>query len=177
MRASLAVAGLLLAAGLAAPGLARAQTAPPSPQSIVKALTPGAGAGEVTTRGIRVVHGQAAAPPSVNLTVDFATGSAELTPSARATLDSLGKALTDPSLAHDRFRIEGHTDTVGSPALNQTLSEQRADRVATYLEDKFSIPAARLVPVGLGEKDLLVPTPPQTPEARNRRVQVVNEGS
>ncbi len=173
MRASIAVAGLLLAAGLAAPGAVRAQT-PPSPQEIVKALTPPAGI-DTTTRGIRVVRGQGS-PPAVNLNVDFATGSAALTPTAKAMLDSLGRALTDPTLAHDRFRIEGHTDRVGSTALNQALSEQRARRVAEYLEDKFAIPPARLQPVGMGEQDLLVPTTPQTPEARNRRVRVVNEG-
>ncbi|MGH7043744.1 MAG: OmpA family protein [Acetobacteraceae bacterium] len=173
MRAPVAVAGLLLAAGLAMPGLARAQTSP-SPQDIVKALTPAPGMG-ATTRGIRVVHGEAAAP-SVSLNVDFATGSAELTPTARRMLESLGQALTDPKLARDRFRIEGHTDTVGSPALNRALSERRAKRVAEYLADKFAIPAARLQPVGMGEQGLLVPTPPQTPELRNRRVRVVNEG-
>ncbi len=178
MRASPAVAGLLFAAGLALPvlalpGQARAQTAP-SPHQIVNALTPPTGMDQ-TTRGIRVVHGQAAAP-SVSLNVDFATGSAELTPAARRTLDSLGQALNDPKLMHDRFRIEGHTDTVGSPALNQALSERRARRVAEYLEDKFAIPSARLQPAGMGEQGLLVPTPPQTPEARNRRVLVVNEG-
>ena len=173
MRASLAVAGVLLAAGLAAPGAVRAQT-PPTPQEIIKGLTPPAGI-DATTRGIRVVHGRGSAP-AVNLNVDFATGSAELSPTARAMLDSLGRALTDPTLARDRFRIEGHTDTVGSAAVNQTLSEQRARRVAEYLEDKFAIPPARLQPVGVGEQDLLVPTPPQTPEARNRRVRVVNEG-
>jgi hypothetical protein len=31
--------------------------------------------------------------------------------------------------------------------------------------------------VGLGENELAVPTPPQTPEARNRRVRVVNLGA
>jgi outer membrane protein OmpA-like peptidoglycan-associated protein len=170
MRASFAVAGLL-AVGLAQPVLAQT---PPSPDSIVKALTPGGGIG-ATTRGIRVVHGKAVAP-SVNLNIDFATGSAQLMPEAVATLDSLGQALSNPTLAHDRFRIEGHTDTVGSAATNLALSEQRAQRVAEYLEDKFSVPPARLKPVGMGEQDLLVPTPPQTPEARNRRVRVVNEG-
>jgi OmpA-OmpF porin, OOP family len=173
------VAALLLAAGLALPALAvslpaSGQTAP-SPNAIVKALSPPAGMSQ-TTRGIRVVHGTAAAP-SVNLNVDFATGSAELTPAAMHTLDSLGQALKDPKLAHDRFRIEGHTDTVGSVAANKVLSEQRAKRVAAYLEDKFGIAGARLRPVGMGEQGLLVPTPPQTPEARNRRVLVVNEGA
>jgi len=115
--------------------------------------------------------------PSVNLTVNFATGSAELTPQARATLDELGRALSSNELSGYHFRIEGHTDTVGSPAYNRELSEQRAQAVVKYLADKFGVQPARLEAVGMGEAGLLVPTPPQTPEQRNRRVQVINLGA
>ena len=117
------------------------------------------------------------AGPSVNLTVDFATDSATLTPQAIKTLDELGKALSSQQLALYHFRIEGHTDTVGSPAYNKTLSQKRADAVAAYLEHTYNIPASRLQPLGLGEQGLLVPTPPQTAEQRNRRVEVVNLGA
>jgi OmpA-OmpF porin, OOP family len=115
--------------------------------------------------------------PSVNLTVDFTNGSAQLTPQAMATLDQLGKALDSSALASYRFRIEGHTDTVGSPAFNKSLSEQRAEAVVSYLTSKFGVQPTRLEAVGMGEQGLLVPTPPQTPEPRNRRVQVVNLGA
>jgi outer membrane protein OmpA-like peptidoglycan-associated protein len=109
--------------------------------------------------------------------VQFANGSATLTPEAVATLTQLGIALTDPQLAGFRFRIEGHTDTVGSPALNRQLSTRRAQAVAYYLIEHYRIDPTRLVPVGLGEQGLMVPTPPQTPEPSNRRVLVVNMGS
>jgi len=115
--------------------------------------------------------------PSVNLTVDFATGSAQLTPQAMATLDELGRALSSNQLSDYRFRIEGHTDTVGSDDYNRALSERRADAVVTYLTTKFGVAPARLEAVGMGEQGLLVPTPPQTPEPRNRRVQVINLGA
>jgi outer membrane protein OmpA-like peptidoglycan-associated protein len=125
-----------------------------------------------------------AAPPvapaqklSADLTVQFATGSAELTPQATRVLDELGKALTSRDLSAYRFRIAGHTDTVGTPEMNKALSDQRAAAVAAYLESKFGVPAARLETVGMGEADLAVATPPQTPEPRNRRVQVINLGS
>ena len=114
--------------------------------------------------------------PSVNLSVEFATGSAELTPGAMQALDQLGTALTSADLKSYRFRIAGHTDTVGSSAYNLTLSQQRANAVAQYLESKFSIPASRLTAIGRGENGLLVQTPPQTPERRNRRVQITNLG-
>jgi outer membrane protein OmpA-like peptidoglycan-associated protein len=114
--------------------------------------------------------------PNANLAVDFQSGSANLTPQAMATLDQLGKALTSPQLAAYNFKIAGHTDTVGDATTNQSLSDQRAQAVKTYLETKFGISDARLQAVGLGENDLLVPTPPQTPNQRNRRVQIINLG-
>jgi outer membrane protein OmpA-like peptidoglycan-associated protein len=114
--------------------------------------------------------------PSANLAVDFETGSAALTPRAMATLDELGKALTSPQLAAFNFKIAGHTDTVGDMATNQTLSEQRAQAVKSYLETKYNISDARLQAVGLGETDLLVQTPPNTPSQLNRRVQIINLG-
>ena len=115
--------------------------------------------------------------PSVSLTVQFASGSAALTPAAMRTLDELGRALSSASLASYRFRIEGHTDTVGSQAQNQALSEQRAQAVVGYLESKFRVSAERLQAVGMGEAGLAVPTGAQVPEPRNRRVQVVNVGA
>jgi outer membrane protein OmpA-like peptidoglycan-associated protein len=127
-------------------------------------------------RTARATH-EPEASPSVNLNVEFATNSANLTPQARHTLDQLGHALNSQELASYRFRIEGHTDTVGSPSFNQALSQRRADAVAAYLEQAFSIPATRLETVGRGEAGLVVPTPPQTPEARNRRVEVINLGT
>ena len=118
-----------------------------------------------------------AAGPSVNLTVNFPNGSAELTPEAMATLDALGRALSSSELASYRFRIEGHTDTVGSADSNKALSQRRAATVADYLEKNFGVVSARLDAVGFGEDGLLVPTPPQTANAQNRRVKVVNLGS
>jgi outer membrane protein OmpA-like peptidoglycan-associated protein len=120
---------------------------------------------------------QAARNPAVSLTVEFATGSAGLTPSAMTTLDELGRALSGDALASYRFRIEGHTDTVGTPDNNKTLSERRADAVAAYIEHKFGISPARLTPVGLGSSQLAVPTAAQVAEPRNRRVQVINLGA
>jgi outer membrane protein OmpA-like peptidoglycan-associated protein len=115
--------------------------------------------------------------PSLDLTIVFRTGSTDLTPAASTTLAKLGKALASPSLAAYRFRIEGHTDTVGTKEANQALSQARAEKVASFLEHDFGITPDRLQPVGLGEDGLLVPTPDQTPEPQNRRVHVVNLGS
>ncbi|HET6196315.1 MAG TPA: OmpA family protein [Acetobacteraceae bacterium] len=118
-----------------------------------------------------------AAGPTVNLTVNFLNGSAELTPEAIRTLDELGRALASKDLAAYRFRIEGHTDTVGAREYNRALSERRAIAVVDYVSKKYGVEPSRLQAVGMGEDGLLVQTPPQTAEPRNRRVQVINLGA
>lgn len=115
--------------------------------------------------------------PSASITVTFSSGSWAITPAAERALAPLGRALSSQELAGFRFRIEGHTDTVGSAELNQALSERRAAAVRDYLIAKFGVSPDRLVAVGMGQTQLLVPTPDGTPNASNRRVQVVNIGS
>ncbi len=130
----------------------------------------------IKTRGIGVAKAQAAAPGQASLWIPFSTGSAEVSPAAAQVLDKLGTAFMSPRLAEAKFRIEGHTDTVGSPEINQVLSERRAASVVAYLAVKHGIDRARMVPVGMGQDGLLVETGPNVPEARNRRVLVVNLG-
>jgi len=180
-------------ASLLVAGVAFAAPAPtPSVDDMINSLTPGNVKSCATgaCRGIRAGHstGTAAAgsaPSAVtggdeaalDLSVEFATNSAALTPDVKATLSKLGSALSSSKLATYKFRIEGHTDTTGDPERNQSLSEQRAKSVVSYLTSSFKIPASRLEAVGVGENDLAVPTPPQTAEAKNRRVHIVNLGS
>ncbi len=118
-----------------------------------------------------------ASAPSVNLTVQFATNSAQLTPAAVRTLSELGRALSSESLSGYHFRIEGHTDTVGGADTNKALSDKRAQAVVAFLSAQFKIDPSRLEAVGMGEDGLLIQTPPNTPEPRNRRVQVINLGA
>lgn len=184
MRSSLTPVALVVAL-LAAP-LAAQQPPDPVADSIVRGLT----------RGLRI-PGQAAQPPAapgpsggpvraettappgrpaVSLMVTFPTASAALTPQAEALVGSLARALGSADLAAYRFRIEGHTDTVGATAMNQALSERRAATVRDVLVARYGLAPARLEAVGLGETQLLVPTPDGRAEARNRRVQVINLG-
>src|SRR4051794_5189197 len=125
-------------------------------------------------------HGAATAEPSapsVNLTVQFGNDSAELTPAATRTLDELGRALSSQTLSAYRFRIEGHTDALGTHEHNQALSQQRANRVVDYLVSKFGVDRPRIEAVGMGEDHPLVPARANVPEPRNRRVTVVNLGA
>jgi outer membrane protein OmpA-like peptidoglycan-associated protein len=158
--------------------------ADPTADQIINSLKPNS-ALKGPTRGIRALPSTSAPAtvspraggddrPSLDLSVQFQSGSANLTPAAIHTLDRLGRALASPQLEADRFRIEGHTDTVGTRDINKPLSQHRAEAVAAYLESKFGIAASRLEAVGVGEDDLLISTPDQTPEPRNRRVHIVN---
>jgi OOP family OmpA-OmpF porin len=185
MRATPAILSILV---LLAAAPAEAQAPDPVADSIVRNLTRGLripGQGDAVTAPVTpldprgpVQAGTTAPPdrPAVSLMVTFATGSAQLTPQAEAVLASLARALATPALARSRFRIEGHTDTVGDAALNQALSDRRAEAVRDLLVRRHGIDAARLETLGLGESMLLVPTGDGRAEPRNRRVQVVNLG-
>lgn len=99
----------------------------------------------------------------------FDAGNAQMTPASQALLadilaDVKGRAAPDMS-------IIGHTDTVGSAAQNAALSLRRAEQVGQMLQEAIS--AAQHVDItSHGETNLLVPTPDETAEPRNRRVEV-----
>lgn len=73
-----------------------------------------------------------------------------------------------------RIRATGHTDTMGTPRYNMALSIRRANAVRDVLV-REGIPATQIVVIGRGETQLLVPTPDQINEPRNRRVEIVIE--
>lgn len=103
----------------------------------------------------------------------FETGTATIKPESEAVLTLVWKYLTlTPDIT--KMRIEGHTDSVGNDASNQTLSEQRAMAVALWITAK-GIKCDRLLPVGFGEGRPVV-TPENTPDDRavNRRVDFIN---
>ena len=69
--------------------------------------------------------------------------------------------------------VIGHTDTTGSDDYNDRLSLQRAERIrARLLQRGLGIPPDNVVAVGRGKRELLVPTPDQVAEPKNRRVEL-----
>lgn len=67
--------------------------------------------------------------------------------------------------------ISGYTDSIGSQAYNQTLSEQRASAVATFLEEQ-GIPIAKVQSVGYGETQPIASNSTKQGRAKNRRVEI-----
>lgn len=112
---------------------------------------------------------------SVNIYINFAYNSAELTSDARITLEGLGNALRNPKLEGFTFTIAGHTDAKGGVEFNQKLSERRAEAVRSYLIGQFGVAAERLSAKGYGKSRLLDPEHPE--DGVNRRVQVINAGA
>jgi len=74
-----------------------------------------------------------AAPGRANLQMSFVTGSAELTPAGKREAMKFIAALQSPALSTRKFRIEGHTDSVGSRESNIELSKRRAQSVVDFL--------------------------------------------
>lgn len=123
-----------------------------------------AGSGvEVSRQGDNVVLNM---PSSVT----FATDSAQISPAFQATLDQVASTISEYS--DTRVRIAGHTDSTGSDAYNQQLSERRAQAVANYLIGR-GVASSRISTVGHGETQPVASN--DTPEGRqaNRRVEIV----
>jgi outer membrane protein OmpA-like peptidoglycan-associated protein len=103
------------------------------------------------------------------LGVQFETGQATLLPSARPVLDAVAEVLLrHPSL---RLEIAGHTDAVGSAAVNLRLSEERALSVKAYLMARHGIGPRRIETVGYGETLPVASNTNPTERALNRRVE------
>ena len=101
--------------------------------------------------------------------VTFATGSTTITPSFQATLNEVAESLT--KYPNSLVDVYGHTDTVGSTASNQTLSEERARAVTNYLASR-GVAASRIRWQGFGETQLRVQTAGGVNEPLNRRVEI-----
>ena len=81
--------------------------------------------------------------------VNFASGSAELSKRAQQVVDKdMVPFIENNGSAY--FELSGNTDSVGSVAANQALSQQRARAVADYLEKQWEIPRTRLRVSGYG---------------------------
>ena len=70
-----------------------------------------------------------------------------------------------------RFTVEGHTDSVGSAKLNQSLSESRANSVRDFLIDK-GIGSDRLSAIGYGEDKPIATNNTRSGRTQNRRVEI-----
>jgi OmpA-OmpF porin, OOP family len=153
---------------VAAPVIAAAPTPPPPPPP---ADSDGDGVIDAsdecadTPKGDRVgMHGCSC---DVTRQVQFATNSAALTAEGKATLDETVEQLN--RLKFVSGTVVGHTDSAGTDAYNQKLSERRAETVASYLAGK-GVAVGRLSSSGAGESAPVGDNKTAEGRAQNRRV-------
>jgi len=129
-------------------------------------------AGEVSEDLVKQLFADAlAAQPArpISFLLYFLEGRDDLTPDSQQVIQQVfAEIARRPS---PEIVVIGHTDRVGTVASNDALSLRRAQKVRDDLI-KRGIAPERIETAGRGEREPLVPTAPQVPERRNRRVEV-----
>jgi len=101
--------------------------------------------------------------------ITFAFDSSSLQPQFYPVLDNVANTLTQYN--QTVIEVAGHTDNVGTDAYNQTLSQQRANSVASYLTGK-GVMQQRMIVVGAGEAHPISSNDTDAGRAQNRRVEI-----
>jgi outer membrane protein OmpA-like peptidoglycan-associated protein len=99
----------------------------------------------------------------------FQTGKAVLSESSKDALTKFSKTLSD--YPDTDVVIYGHTDSTGSDAINQPLSENRAAAVKDFLVSK-GVASKRITTQGLGSKSPVATNDTEAGRQQNRRVEV-----
>ena len=109
-------------------------------------------------------------PPAKSFVLYFDLGTATPTPASQAVLTALRAEIA--SRSGPQVEVTGHTDTVGSEADNDRLSQQRAEEVLNWLAGQ-GFDRSLMSAVGRGERELKEPTMDNISNAANRRVEVI----
>jgi outer membrane protein OmpA-like peptidoglycan-associated protein len=106
---------------------------------------------------------------TVDSEVSFDFNKADIKPAFRPSLDKLADVIVkyDRTVVH----VVGHTDSIGSDAYNQDLSERRAARVGEYLRAN-GVPDYRLRTEGRGEREPRASNQTEAGRQLNRRVEI-----
>jgi outer membrane protein OmpA-like peptidoglycan-associated protein len=107
-------------------------------------------------------------PPFVLSGVNFDTAKATIRPESLPRLDLVVEFMKHRKSA--RVEISGHTDNVGNPKANHTLSERRAEACRDYIISK-GIDRGRLDAIGYGDERPLVPNDTDEGRQKNRRIE------
>jgi outer membrane protein OmpA-like peptidoglycan-associated protein len=104
--------------------------------------------------------------------ITFATGKADLKPESMTEIARIAKLMAEhPELS---FEVQGHCDATGSDAVNDSLSQKRAEAVVAALVQQ-GIAAERLSAVGKGSHVPVADNSTDEGRAKNRRVEFVKK--
>jgi outer membrane protein OmpA-like peptidoglycan-associated protein len=98
----------------------------------------------------------------------FDTGKDSLKAEAK---ESLAKAAATLAKSETTIIVQGHTDSSGSDAINQPLSQRRANNVRDFIASS-GVPGSRMTAIGYGSSRPAVPNDTEANRALNRRVQL-----
>jgi outer membrane protein OmpA-like peptidoglycan-associated protein len=104
----------------------------------------------------------------------FTTGKSTLMPGAKERLNRVADVLKD--YPNKKIVVEGHTDSTGKAAMNDRLSQQRADSVKDYLMTR-GVPSKQITTKGFGASHPIATNSTSEGRAENRRVEIIIEPS
>jgi OOP family OmpA-OmpF porin len=108
----------------------------------------------------------------IALYINFDTGKSIIRDESKPIIEQIVQMLkSNPDL---KISVEGHTDNVGTPASNKTLSESRAKSVVSAIVGQ-GISADRLSPAGYGQDKPIADNNNEEGRAKNRRVELVRK--
>lgn len=113
-----------------------------------------------------------------SLTVNFKNGSSQVSKTDKEQLEDFLKTAADTQ--GYMVQVQGFASKVGSPAVNQKLSRERAEAVLTIIQQSGSVPLTRiLAPAAMGTTNQVADNHSRGGQKQNRRVVVtilVNKG-
>jgi peptidoglycan-associated lipoprotein len=102
---------------------------------------------------------------------NFKFGKTDLPDEAKARLDAVVQQMKADT-KNIFIEIEGHTDNVGSPDINERIGMERAEAVKRYLYEQHQIPLHKMNVISYGEEKPVAPNNKRDGRAQNRRVVV-----
>jgi len=109
-------------------------------------------------------------PTKLTLDINFATDSSKVGPEFDSEIAKAAQCIKD--YPGNVVVIEGHTDSTGSAAYNQKLSQRRADAVKRQLMGKYDVEESRIIAKGFGESKPISDNKSAGGRELNRRVEV-----
>jgi outer membrane protein OmpA-like peptidoglycan-associated protein len=144
--------------------------------SLYQPLTPTRLAAKSTPAGGGIaapVAPAAASGPSVNIPINFNSGSIVVDPQTQPNVELLAHSLADPSLAGHQFTFVGHSDARGSDQFNVNLSQQRAQAISQLVTNLEPGLKGRIAVEGRGAREPIDMGKDENALRANRRLQVL----
>ena len=104
------------------------------------------------------------------LAINLFTPNIEITTPGKQILDNLGTFLN--RYPDHKVSVRGHTDSVGSEAMNKTVSEKRAQKVREYLVAYQNVNPTQITALGMGPSQPVATNATEAGRALNRRVEI-----